>query len=88
MGNLETFLMRYIHTCSDENELNKDFPSFLENSHYLYNILFSPFGLQAGRVVICQDNNLVPFESLTHMPQEGIFSFMIMPSAMFTRHSS
>ena len=65
-GNLETFLMRYIHSCSDENALNNDFPSFLANAHQLYNILFSPFSLQPGRVVICQDNYLVPFETLTH----------------------
>jgi CHAT domain-containing protein/tetratricopeptide (TPR) repeat protein len=64
-GNLETFLMHYIHSCSDENELNKYFPAFLANSHQLYNILFRPFSLQPGRVVICQDNNLVPFETLT-----------------------
>ena len=65
MGNLETFLMRYIHSCSDENALNRDFSSFIANAHQLYNILFSPFSLQPGRVVICQDNYLVPFETFT-----------------------
>ena len=65
MGNLETFLMHYIHSCSDENELNRNFPSFLANAHQLCNVLFSPFSLQRGRVVICQDNYLVPFETFT-----------------------
>jgi CHAT domain-containing protein len=88
MGNLETFLMRYIHSCSDENELNRGFPSFLANSNYLYNILFSPFGLQAGRVVICQDNNLVPFETLTQTASGRDFliynySFSYVYSAQF-----
>ena len=88
MGNLETFLMRYIHTCSDENELNRAFPSFLANSHYLYNILFSPFNLQPGRVVICQDNNLVPFETLTQSASGRDFliynySFSYVYSAQF-----
>ncbi|HEX3769076.1 MAG TPA: CHAT domain-containing protein, partial [Puia sp.] len=87
-GNLETFLMHYIHSCSDENTLNKDFSSFLTNSHQLYNTLFSPFSLQPGRVVICQDNNLVPFETLTQTASGRDFliynySFSYVYSAQF-----
>ena len=64
-GNIETSLTRFINFCSDENALNGNFPGFLSASNQLYNTLYSPFHLPGGRVIICQDNYLFPFEALT-----------------------
>ena len=64
-GEVENIIIRFIQFCSDNNALNQNFPSFLRSSHRLYEILFSPFRLSGGRVIICQDNNLIPFEALS-----------------------
>ena len=87
MGDPETFLMRYIHSCSDENALNKDFSSFLANSHQLYNILFSPFSLPPAVWSFARTITWFPLKHLPKLLQEGIFSFIIMPSVMFILHS-
>jgi CHAT domain-containing protein/tetratricopeptide (TPR) repeat protein len=64
-GNIEDSLTRFIKFCSDKNALNQNFSAFLMSSHRLYEMLFSPFRLPPGRVIICQDNNLIPFEALS-----------------------
>jgi CHAT domain-containing protein len=62
---IEGRLSGFLHFCSDENALNTRFPDFLANANSLYKILFSPFQLPGGRVIICQDNYLIPFEALS-----------------------
>ena len=64
-GNIETHLKDFIHYCSDGNTQNRNFQRFLASGNKLYNLMFGSFGLPPGRVVICQDNFLVPFEALT-----------------------
>jgi CHAT domain-containing protein/tetratricopeptide (TPR) repeat protein len=63
----------FIHFCSNEDSLNKNFPRFLASSNNLYNLLFSPFRLSPGRVIICQDKYLVPFEALSSHPGRADF---------------
>jgi CHAT domain-containing protein len=58
-------LARMARLCADENALNRNFPGFLTCSNKLYRLLFQPFHLTPGRVIICQDNYLIPFEALT-----------------------
>jgi tetratricopeptide (TPR) repeat protein len=72
-GGLEGIIDRFLRICSDEDALNKDFPGFLTNANTLYRLLLAPFGLPAGRVIICQDNYLVPFEALSKDPAKPDF---------------
>jgi CHAT domain-containing protein len=62
---VEDRVVRFLKFCSDENALNRDFPGFLSCANDLYNLLLKPFALPAGRVIVCQDNYLVPFEALS-----------------------
>lgn len=62
---VEEQLIRFLRFCSDENALNRDFAGFLTCANGLYNLLLKPFQLTGGRVIICQDNNLIPFEALS-----------------------
>ncbi len=70
---VEDQLGRFAKFCSDENALNKDFPGFLTCANGLYTLLLSPFHLSGGRVIICQDNGLVPFEALSTDPTKADF---------------
>jgi CHAT domain-containing protein/tetratricopeptide (TPR) repeat protein len=63
--NIEIRLRDFVNSCSDVNTLNNKFPFFLASSHALYRRIFSPFNLPPGRVIICEDNFLVPFEAFT-----------------------
>jgi tetratricopeptide (TPR) repeat protein len=58
-------LGRFVKLCSDENALNSDFPAFLACSNGLFRLLLQPFHLPGGRIIICQDNGLIPFEALS-----------------------
>jgi CHAT domain-containing protein len=45
--------------------LNNHYDSFASLSHNIYQVLFKPLDLPKGRVIICYDNFLIPFEALT-----------------------
>ena len=62
---VEEQLVRFLRFCSDENALNRDFTGFLACANGMYNLLLKPLQLTGGRVIICQDNNLIPFEALS-----------------------
>ncbi len=86
--NIETLLKDFVKTCSNANSLNNNFPIFLESAHTLYSKMFSPFNLPPGRVIICQDNFLVPFEAFTTDPGKPRFlirdySFSYVYSAQY-----
>ncbi len=50
--------------CEDKQRLNNHYDSFAVLSHKLYNSLFAPLALAPGRIIICADNFLIPFEAL------------------------
>ncbi|HRP55932.1 CHAT domain-containing protein [Agriterribacter sp.] len=54
----------FIGYCSNKQRLNNNFRGFASLSHALYKNLFEPLQLPAGRVILCQDNFLLPFEAL------------------------
>jgi CHAT domain-containing protein/tetratricopeptide (TPR) repeat protein len=70
---MQNLLSRFIQFCSDENALNNSFPAYLASANNLYNILVKPFHLPAGRVIICQDNFVIPFEALSKDPAKASF---------------
>ncbi len=62
---LNAELLQFLKICSDKQALNNHYDSFASLSHNLYQALFQPLDLLKGRVIICYDNYLIPFEALT-----------------------
>ncbi len=58
-------LTKFLHLCSDKQELNSHYGDFASLSYAFYNTLFQPLQIPKGRVVICADNFLIPFEALS-----------------------
>jgi CHAT domain-containing protein/tetratricopeptide (TPR) repeat protein len=54
----------FLRQCSDLRQQNSAHAAFVALSHQLYNSLFQPLALPAGRVIICSDNFLLPFDIL------------------------
>ena len=54
----------FVRLCADKQYLNAHYGAFIALSHQLYQCLVEPLGLQKGRVVICPDDFLIPFEAL------------------------
>ncbi len=63
----------FLQWCSDKQQLNSRFPAFAALSHRLYTVLFKPLQLPPGRVMVCQDNFLLPFEALCSKEQGTSF---------------
>jgi hypothetical protein len=70
---IEERLRQFARLCSDADALNRDFPGFLVSARALYQLLLEPFGLNGGRVIVCQDNGLIPFEALSSDPAKPAF---------------
>ena len=54
----------FLGYCSNKQRLNNGFSGFASMSHALYKSFFEPLQMPAGRVILCQDNFLLPFEAL------------------------
>lgn len=54
----------YIARCADKQWLNNHYGQFAALSYKLYQTLFEPLHIRDRRVIICQDNMLLPFETL------------------------
>lgn len=54
----------FLQWCSDKQQLNNHFRAFTVLANQLYQKLIEPLQLNNGRVVVCQDNMLLPFEAL------------------------
>ncbi len=54
---------QYLGLCANKNALNNTFSEFASRSNQLYKTIFEPLQLPKGKVVICSDNFLLPFES-------------------------
>ena len=70
---IEDQLGQFLKFCSDENALNREYPRFLRSANGIYNLLLKPFHLEAGRVIVCLDSYLVPFEALSRDPGKPDF---------------
>jgi len=57
-------LSGFLQICSDKQALNGDYSTFAALSNTIYRSLFQPLQLPKGRVVVCPDNFLIPFEAL------------------------
>jgi CHAT domain-containing protein len=57
-------LTKFLELCSDKNSLNGHYNLFASLSNSIYKSLFLPLHLPKGRVIICLDNLVIPFEAL------------------------
>lgn len=57
-------LSRFLQFCANKQALNNNYNSFAELSNSIYASLFKQLQLPEGRVVICMDNTIIPFEAL------------------------
>lgn len=62
---VDSELSEYLKFCSSKEALNSHYLAFGALSYKIYQTLFKPLELPRGRVIICYDNFLIPFESLT-----------------------
>jgi CHAT domain-containing protein len=57
-------LNAFIELCSNKQALNNHYNSFAALSNSLYKRIFQPLQLPAGRIIICSDNTVIPFDAL------------------------
>jgi CHAT domain-containing protein/tetratricopeptide (TPR) repeat protein len=57
-------LADFLELCSDKEKLNNHYHSFAALSYSIYKKIFQPLHLPAGRVVICTEKTIIPFEAL------------------------
>lgn len=55
----------FLDWCMDKQRLNNHFGSFAAVSNGLFESIFEPLQITPGRVIVCTDNFLFPFEALT-----------------------
>ncbi|HTI93810.1 MAG TPA: CHAT domain-containing protein, partial [Puia sp.] len=60
----------FLGQCADEQRQNTGYTAFAAESHHLYELLFQPLSVRPGRVIVCSDEFLLPFESL-YRDKEG-----------------
>ena len=63
--NLTGALALFLKTCSNPQLLNSQYNRFAEQAYALYQILIKPLALRKGRVIVCSDGAVIPFEALT-----------------------
>ena len=54
----------FLQLCADKQALNNNYDSFAQLSNSIYKSIFHHLQLPKGRVVICTDNIVIPFDAL------------------------
>lgn len=57
-------LSGFLQFCANKQALNNNYNAFAELSNSIYASLFKQLQLPKGRIVICMDNTIIPFEAL------------------------
>ncbi|HTQ28387.1 MAG TPA: CHAT domain-containing tetratricopeptide repeat protein, partial [Puia sp.] len=57
-------ISRFIGYCENAQQLNTSYADFAALSYKLYQSLFQPLDLPAGKIIICPDHFIIPFEAL------------------------
>ncbi len=57
-------LLDFLELCANKEALNNRYSSFAQLSNSIYKKIFEPLHFPAGRVIICLDNIVIPFEAL------------------------
>jgi CHAT domain-containing protein/tetratricopeptide (TPR) repeat protein len=62
-----------VRMCADKQYLNAHYSTFIGVSHRIYGFLFELLQMPKGRIVICPDDFLIPFEVLSSDPAGNHF---------------
>jgi len=54
----------FLRFCADKQALNNHYEAFARLSNSIYKTIFEKLQLPKGRVVVCLDNTIIPFEAL------------------------
>jgi tetratricopeptide (TPR) repeat protein len=88
-------LVNFLRLCSDKQQLNSSYSRFISVSNNLYKLLFQPLNLSKGKVIICADNFLIPFDALCTDTQgkhfllnDYIFSYVYSARYLITQFSN
>lgn len=73
--NIKNQLAAFREFCADKNRLNNNYNAFITLSNSLFTSIFQPLNLPKGRIIVCTDNSLIPFEALC--PDNSGKSFLI-----------
>jgi CHAT domain-containing protein len=57
-------LEQFLQLCANKQALNNHYDSFASLSNSIYNKIFEPLQLPKGRIIICSDNIVIPFDAL------------------------
>src|SRR5205809_3209004 len=57
-------LAQFLQLCANKEALNNNYNSFAGLSNSIYKNIFQPLQLPKGRIIICADNIVIPFEAL------------------------
>jgi CHAT domain-containing protein/tetratricopeptide (TPR) repeat protein len=57
-------LSAFLQLCANKEALNNHYSSFASLSNSIYKKIFEPLQLPKGRVIICADNIIIPFDAL------------------------
>lgn len=93
--NFDSVLSNFLKICSDRDALDNNYSAFARLGNTIYKTLFEPLRLPAGRVIICHDNYLIPFEALTSDPygenflvQDYAFSYIYSARFLLKKFNS
>lgn len=82
----------FLKWCADKQQLNNNYTSFISLSHTLYKTFFEPLHISRKRVMLCQDNFLLPFEALSSdkegkkfLVYDHIFSYVYSASYLLKK---
>ena len=54
----------FLQLCANKGKLNSHYDSFVALSNSIYKAIFQPLQLPKGRIIICADNIVIPFDAL------------------------
>ena len=57
-------LITFLQLCSNKQALNNNYAAFTALSNSIYKKIFQPLSLPKGRIIICTDNTIIPFDAL------------------------
>lgn len=57
-------LAEFLQMCTNKEAINNHYDSFAALSNSIYNAIFRPLQIPTGRVIICTDNSVIPFDAL------------------------
>lgn len=57
-------LVEFLQMCANKEMLNSHYNLFAEQSNSIYKKIFQPLNLPGGRIIICTDNIVIPFDAL------------------------